>query len=839
MVNFRKLVKQKRSVDPTNLIDLFNSLDRHATHTELRPAQDQALRQLTDRRSEKDLILKISTGAGKTAVGLLYLYSHMEETEAPAVYLCSTVQLVEQVLEEAVKLGIPAFPYPANETYPSAEAIAGKALIVCTYAKLFNAKSTFDRTDVLLRPNAIVLDDAHAGVEEIRNKFTLTILDPSLVQELIGLLSDPCGAFRPGTWQNIVARDPFLSLEVPYWIWKPLIPEVLKKLSPHAAEGSFKFVWSFILDTLRWCRCIVTGHGIEIIPEILPVHKCEAYAKASHRLFMSATLADDSVLIREIGCDLEAARNPIVPKKDHGLGERMVIAPSLIDKSLDRAYVMNLGAALSKKTNVVVLSPSKSLAREWKSVGAKFVLGEEVATAIRDLRNPKSGVRFVVFAQRYDGIDLPDNACRVLIMDGLPFGESITDKYDVSLSSTPGGMRNRIVYRIEQGMGRAVRSHVDYAVVILSGADLANFIAKNEVLKSMNSGTRAQLKLAMDLASLAREESSQDPSKALDSMISQCLKRDDDWKQYYEEKVKAVKPSHGKTEDTRLELSAAERRAFHFAVSNNPREAVNTLRIILNKVEIDDKDEGWYLQRVANYMLEVNPGEYLEIQQAAHEKNSSVLCPPNVSARPISPSLSEIPAIILGWFNQFGNPNGAIAAIQDLRARLSYDGSPETLEQALLELAPLLGADSSRPEKEYGKGPDDLWLWPSTSLVIETKNRNQKSLFKKDAGQLHQSLQWFSENYQTRTGQPIIVAKIHISDKNAQFPLETRVLLPAQMVELLNNIEAFYQAIIDDLPSSLEAKKINQQLPHFNLDLKQFVGKYTVRVSEKRGANGT
>lgn len=835
MVNFKDLVKKKRSVDVTNLIDLFNSLDRHASHTELRPAQDQALSFLTARRSQKDLILKLSTGAGKTAAGLLYLLSFMEEKEEPVVYLCPTVQLVEQVLEEAVKLGITAGAYPANETYPRPDATAGKAVIVCTYAKLFNAKTTFDRPDVLLRPNAVVLDDAHAGVEEIRNRFTLTITEVPLVQEFKGLFTDACSSYRPGIWQNIVAGDPYLSLEVPYWLWKPLIPEVLRKLSPYADHDSFKFVWPFLRDTLRWCRCIISSNGIEIIPEILPVHKCEAYARASHRLFMSATLADDSILVREIDCDLQAARDPIVPKKDYGLGERMVLAPSLIDKGLNRSYLMKLAASLAKKTNVVVLSRSEKAAREWESVGARVVIRDEVSSAVKDLRNPKSGVRFVVFVQRYDGVDLPDSACRVLIIDGLPFGESITDKYDVSLAATPGGMRNKLVYRIEQGMGRAVRSHVDYAVVILAGADLANFIAKNEVLKNMNPETRAQLKLALDLASIAKKESPHEPAKAFASMISQCLNRDEGWKQYYQEKVEAVTSSHKDTEDARLEMAAAERRAFQYAISNNSHEAVKTLRASLNERNLDDREMGWYLQRIANYMLDANPEEYLEIQQAAYEKNNSVFCPPSVTLRPTLLTISESSSQIIEWFKQFENPNGAIAAIQDLRARLSYDASPESFEQALLELAPLLGAKGTRPEKEFGKGPDDLWLWPSINLVIEAKNQNKHSLHKKDAGQLHQSLQWFENNYPTRSdAQPLVTAKIELADSNAQFPLNTRVLLPTKMAVLISNIEKFYQAIIQGLPTTLQPKQITLQLRQFEIAPEQFVGKYTIPIKVKK-----
>lgn len=36
----------------------------------------------------------------------------------------------------------------------------------------------------------------------------------------------------------------------------------------------------------------------------------------------------------------------------------------------------------------------------------------------------------VVFANRYDGIDLADNKCRVLILDSLPVFDSLSDRYD-------------------------------------------------------------------------------------------------------------------------------------------------------------------------------------------------------------------------------------------------------------------------------------------------------------------------------------------------------------------------------------------------------------------------
>ena len=64
MVDFKKLVSREKSIDVTNFIKLFESLDRQTSHAELRPAQMSVLPVLSERRKEQDLILKISTGAG-------------------------------------------------------------------------------------------------------------------------------------------------------------------------------------------------------------------------------------------------------------------------------------------------------------------------------------------------------------------------------------------------------------------------------------------------------------------------------------------------------------------------------------------------------------------------------------------------------------------------------------------------------------------------------------------------------------------------------------------------------------------------------------------------------
>ena len=124
---------------------------------------------------------------------------------------------------------------------------------------------------------------------------------------------------------------------------------------------------------------------------------------------------------------------------------------------------------LSRHVRVAVLSSSEKQAREWEEFGATVELGSHVSQFVKDLRTGKR--TFVAFAQRYDGLDLPDDACRVLVLDGMPMGAGIAEDHDRSIPGRPEGELRRWTYRIEQGMGRAVRSHADYAVIILAGPE--------------------------------------------------------------------------------------------------------------------------------------------------------------------------------------------------------------------------------------------------------------------------------------------------------------------------------------------------------------------------------
>lgn len=840
MVKFADEGDDSGSTNPTDLYALYYSLDRKGSHVDPRPPQTEALNELTKRRDSRDLVLKMSTGYGKTTVALVYLWSHMIETGRPVVYLCPTTQLVDQVLREAEKLSITAVYYRSGQPHPDPAATSGKAIIVCTYDKLFNAHSTFNRDDVDIVPYAVVLDDAHSGIQEVRDAFNIHVSrseHEELYSALHNVLRAPCKDHQPGIWEGIEQEDEQAVIEVPVWIWAPLVDQVrpIFEQRYQAEDGSKDldkavfFKWPLLRTHLRWCRCIISGTAIEVLADPPAIQEVRPFYKAERHLFMSATLSDDSALLRELGCDPEAAKAPIVPPSDQGVGERMILAPSLVDPKLDRKWVMQTCANLSSKYRVVVLTASEKAAKEWTSVGAIVATGSDVAPSVDKL---KAGtLSFVAFPQRYDGVDLPDDACRILVLDGMPLGQGLADDYDRKIEGRTGGAYRRWIYRVEQGMGRAVRSQADYAVVIVTGPDLVNFLAKKEVVEQMGETTRIQLKASEKLTALAKSDTRPASTVVVETM-NQSLLRDSAWKHFYEKNVKQkIKKLATPPDMQQIALAAAEQQAQKAVIANNARRAAQIITDVINSQKPGDAQTGWLLQRKANYVYAFDPAEGLKTQSAAYSYNQQMSTPPaGVNVRKAKVGMTPS-SVVLAWYNTFDHPNGAIAELAELKTRLSFTVKARVMEQALLDVGQLFGAIASRPEKLYQRGPDNLWEWGTFSWVIEAKN--ERSLLPKaDSGQLHDAMEWYKENYPERTGHPILVASPTKAEDNAHFPEGTRVMTPAGLEKLVKNLEIFIGTLVQKPPVLWTPEEVAQLLIQYSLDAEQFARNYTVPLTK-------
>jgi Rad3-related DNA helicase len=257
-------------------------------------------------------------------------------------------------------------------------------------------------------------------------------------------------------------------------------------------------------DILVHCNCIISGANIEIEPHLPPLEHFGSYTNAKHRVFMSATVTNDAFLVKGLGLSEDAICKPLVDKNERWSGEKMVLLPSLINTNLDRAAIIKKLAKPRKERRfgVVAITPSFKLAKDWEGEGAKCAKTETIDSIIEGLRQGQCD-EAIVIANRYDGIDLPDASCRVLILDSKPQGETLTDRWsEICRAESPITLL-KMARTVEQGLGRSVRGEKDYSVIVIIGADLVKLLRSKKTRGYFSEQTLTQMKMGLDIADFA------------------------------------------------------------------------------------------------------------------------------------------------------------------------------------------------------------------------------------------------------------------------------------------------------------------------------------------------
>lgn len=272
MVDFKKLRAAKAQAPVVDPVEIFRRLPKPPGIADLYVSQAEVLKEWFRRRSsERDLVIKLHTGGGKTLVGLLIAQSILNETREPVMYLSPTVQLVEQTLAKAQEYGIPAVPYVKGESFTDQFASA-KAVMVCVYHALFNGNSRFGvrgGNRAVTNCAGIVLDDAHVAFSTLRDQFTLRInreLQKDEYSELTTMFRrDFQEIGRAGTFDDIIGgRERDGILEVPYWSWHVRRDQVRDLLQ--RGETGKSLPWPLVRDAFEHCHMLITPSSIAITP---------------------------------------------------------------------------------------------------------------------------------------------------------------------------------------------------------------------------------------------------------------------------------------------------------------------------------------------------------------------------------------------------------------------------------------------------------------------------------------------------------------------------------------------------------------------------------------------
>ena len=680
--------------------------------------------------------------------------SVMNELGEPVVYLAPNNQLVDQVIAKSKDYGIATVRYVSGQPF-AADFYDGRAVMVGAYEALFNGRSRFgvrNSGQDIVKAGAIILDDAHVALSSVRKQFSLTID----AKEHLEVYADLAGRFRTaftdvgrtGTFADITSGKDYGVVEVPSWAWQKKLPEVTTYLADKV-DGIDKYVWPFLRDNLAVCHCLFTRRSVTITPIFPPVDLLPTFENCARRIYMSATIADDSEIVRAFGASAEAAGKPITSTSLAGVGERMILIPELmkLGGAAITPMVKQIATKLAEgKQGVAILSPSGPAAEKWTDVASYPSNTKAVAEQIGQMQ---AGASFgpIVLANRYDGIDLAGDACRFLVIDNLPQGTSDYDLYRMNVVAG-SAVSSLLAQRIEQGIGRGTRGGGDYCAVLFVGSKLVGWIGRKSNLAFLTASTRVQLTMGQEISTTVTT-----PNEIFDTLMK-CLKRDPDWVYYHAQEL-ADAAHAAPVNALALKIAGIERKAFKRQRIGQFETAIDLLEKLIADpdLEQDAQRRAWLsatAARIAYQMSDDDRGQRLQTHAFSVSNNHS---PPKVRptyvTRPIPGKQS---AAIIQRLMEYDLRGAILADFDEAVSELVPSASAARYEEALANLGGLLGFESERPEKTYKKGPDVLWRTDAAfDFVIEAKSKKEDNpLYKNDHAQLLEAEAWFKSVYPNR-----------------------------------------------------------------------------------------
>lgn len=480
---------------------------RSSTFTELRPGQKLVLEEYAAiHRATPDLAIEMPTGEGKTLMALLIADWALDQGHSVA-YLTGTRQLAERVEREAELLGLEIVRF-------SAKNYGGAKLDDYHQAQkpgTMNYWVYFNNNPVPKPADIVILDDAHLAEQPLSGLRTLRIpnkqgnarkLYETICDLVLAHTSDAYPALRamregvaaPGTPPELLSFSD----------WSEVVDAVRDAItdSPYS-DDEIKYVWRTVQGNLTRCGVLIGPSAVEIRPYHPPTQIVPGYSQAKQRIYLSATLGSMDDLQRRIG-GLQITRlKPATPLPGGTTGHRELMLNATGKHPLDDAvleWALKQVAAADGRAAWLCASNTEAdlLEETLKDKGEQvFRLragdDEQVEAWIA------GGKGQLVTAGRYDGLDLPGDVCKLVIITTVPQASSEYERFVVAYLGDATFMRHRVGQRVTQALGRANRTPTDRSLYLGLDPTFAQILADPTVRKSIPSDTSPIIRNSLEL----------------------------------------------------------------------------------------------------------------------------------------------------------------------------------------------------------------------------------------------------------------------------------------------------------------------------------------------------
>lgn len=754
-MDFTKLESAKPRKLPTDPIKVFESLPSlKETPNDLWRGQADALKNWHDNRDKKDVLISLNTGAGKTIVGLLIARSLVNEECENVLYVCSSNDLVKQTSQEASRIGI-KHTTRVRGSFNNNFFEEGKSFCITTYQALFNGRSHLRRYHF---PEAIIFDDAHVAEGMLRQAFTIhidSVEKSDLFNEIVQLFTPH---FRElgisGKFRDSISKDRDDTAFVPPRYLQRSVEQLLQIFNSYdlAADNHLCYPFEHLKDHIDACAAIFTRGVFELSPPFLPSRALDIFERPIKRVYLSATLQSQTEFIRAFG---RKPKESIIPSMDAGNGERLIIFGQKISEGLSVNFVRDL----SNKNKLVIAVPNYYRAKKWSELVAPPE-PENFSRALDEFRKPENENGVFVLVSRVDGIDLPHETCRLMLIDGLPSGTSLLERYQWDFLKMNNVHAARIANRLTQLFGRINRGRNDYGVFLMEGRKLNNWLSRERNIALLSPLLQKQVPLGLVIQK-GLEIKTHDKIKEI---ITFVLQREPGWLNYYEKEIKLAEldqeqANRVKQANPVLEEAAISeaKYAAHLWNKDYSKARIEIDGSLNQTSSADSLLAGWHSVWLGGvYDLEGDTETAEKAYAVARRRLGSGIVLPRRSSRDDT-SISEEQKNNLYkslenylGFSEIGKcqkeVDAAIAPLQDLQTCSSNQA-----EESIRSLGEILGFNSTRPDNDVGTGPDVLWIDEETkeALAFELKTDKQipTQYTKENIGQGHNHIAWFEGQY--------------------------------------------------------------------------------------------
>ncbi len=789
------IAQGKKAVDP---LEIFKKLTLRGSIENIWEPQGEALKIWQKKRSDPDVVVQMNTGGGKTLVGLLIAQSLVNETKGHVLYVCPNNQLVEQIVDRAKEIGLsPAIRYKSEwrdrEGFES-----GNIFCVTNYAAIFNGKSIFRNEDI----DALVFDDAHVAENVIRGQFTLRIpYDHKAFSRIFHLFRKHFANSSQAERFDDISKGRFTSvLFVPMFIVWEHAQQLRTMLLDSGVEDDTKtmFAWAHIKEHFNHCAIVADGSGLEITPVVFPLSQLNYFQEGVRRIYLTATLPSRASFVRTFGV---AEPTIVQPSGKSGDAQRLFVFVPGKDDEEQR----NEAKSLVENHKCCVIPPSHKKGQEWIPPAKIYDTdsGQEEIDRFRRSKEPE----MLGLVARYDGIDLPGDACRVLILDRLPTGENLMNRFiDESIRVETIRISN-IATRVVQAIGRIFRSNTDHGVVLLVGPQLQSWVRTPKNRAYLPILLQQQLLLASELARQVEAE-----EFSWEDLIEGVLTGDEKWDEMYDEYIDQFETNiSSPTTDWHIEFILQEQEAYEQLWQGQFLRAADTYAVLAETAQKHDyRLTAWYnhWRGLALMCADDRQGAFHEFITAANSR--SELGRPSEKREHVFKSakpdeIGQQANNLANWYRK--RMNQIPVAIRQVETDLIYGPDTKKAEEACRVLGILLGLQAKRPDNVKDTGPDVTWEGKGEFLAfgfeLKTYKNKDGEYSKKNISLCHDHTEWLSNNYDGKAALTIVGPTLPVSKKAN--PSGTLQIVEIDSIrDLLARAKAMFEAVEAGDKTSLE-----------------------------------